>query len=338
MIRKEEEKLMSNSSLVNMTMLSPNHSGHRNQPITKIAIHHTAGAISAATIGNIFRPTSRQASCNYGIGNDNKIVLCVDESNRSWCTSSSWCDNRAVTIEVSNSSNGGNWPVSDRVLATLIDLVTDICKRNGIKNCTYTGGKDGVLQKHEWYAATNCPGPYLGSKFSYIASEVNKRLSGDILSSGGASTSSLYRVRKSWSDAKSQKGAFRNLENAKKCANANPGYAVYDANGRAVYPLASIPSKSVDTLAREVIAGNWGNGQDRINRLRAAGYDYDAVQNRVNEILSGKSSSQSGGKSIDTLAREVIRGDWGNGQGRKNRLERAGYDYNAVQRRVNELL
>lgn len=246
---------MSNSSLVSIVNYSPNHSGRRNQPITKIAIHHTAGAVSAATIGNIFRPTSRQASCNYGIGNDNKIVLCVDESNRSWCTSSSWCDNRAITIEVANSSNGGNWPVSDRVLATLIDLVTDICRRNGIKNCTYTGGKDGVLQKHEWYANTNCPGPYLGSKFSYIASEVNKRLAGGSGSSN-TGTSSLYRVRKSWSDAKSQKGAFRNFENAKKCANANPGYSVYDANGRSVYPVASAPSKSVDTLAREVIAGN----------------------------------------------------------------------------------
>ncbi|MDU0946473.1 MAG: N-acetylmuramoyl-L-alanine amidase [Anaerococcus vaginalis] len=328
---------MSNSSLVSIVNYSPNHSGRRNQPITKIAIHHTAGAVSAATIGQIFKPTSRQASCNYGIGNDNKIVLCVDESNRSWCTSSSWCDNRAITIEVANSSNGGNWPVSDRVLATLIDLVTDICRRNGIKNCTFTGGKDGVLQKHEWYANTNCPGPYLGSKFSYIASEVNKRLHGGSTSPSVTQSSSLYRVRKSWSDAKSQKGAFRNLENARKCANANPGYSVYDANGNSVYPVASTPSKSIDTLAREVIAGNWGNGQDRVNRLTSAGYNYNAVQNRVNEILSG-SASKPTGKSIDTLAREVIRGDWGNGQDRKNRLERAGYDYNAVQRRVNELL
>lgn len=328
---------MSNSSLVSIVNYSPNHSGQRNQPITKIAIHHTAGAVSAGTIGQIFKPTSRQASCNYGIGNDNKIVLCVDESNRSWCTSSSWCDNRAITIEVANSSNGGNWPVSDRVLATLIDLVTDICKRNGIKNCTYTGGKDGVLQKHEWYANTNCPGPYLGSKFSYIASEVNKRLHGGSTSPSVTQSSSLYRVRKSWSDAKSQKGAFRNLENARKCANANPGYSVYDANGNSVYPVASVPSKSVDTLAREVIAGNWGNGQERVKRLTSAGYNYNAVQNRVNEILSG-SASKPTGKSIDTLAREVIRGDWGNGQDRKNRLERAGYDYHAVQRRVNELL
>ena len=328
---------MSNSSLVNMTMLSPNHSGHRNQPITKIAIHHTAGAISAATIGQIFRPTSRQASCNYGIGNDNKIVLCVDEANRSWCTSSSWCDNRAVTIEVANSANGGNWPVSDRTLATLIDLVTDICRRNGIRNCTYTGGKDGVLQKHEWYANTNCPGPYLGSKFSYIASEVNKRLSGNSSSSGGASTSSLYRVRKSWSDVKSQKGAFRDFDNAKKCANANAGYKVFDAGGNEVYPNKSTSSKSIDTIAREVISGNWGNGSDRVNRLREAGYDYDAVQSRVNEILSGTNSKPIG-KSIDEVAREVIRGDWGNGQDRVNRLRAAGYDYNVVQKRVNELL
>lgn len=328
---------MSNSSLINMTMLSPNHSGHRNQPITKIAIHHTAGAISAATIGQIFRPTSRQASCNYGIGNDNKIVLCVDEANRSWCTSSSWCDNRAVTIEVANSANGGNWPVSDRTLATLIDLVTDICRRNGIRNCTYTGGKDGVLQKHEWYANTNCPGPYLGSKFSYIASEVNKRLSGNSSSSGGASTSSLYRVRKSWYDVKSQKGAFRDFDNAKKCANANAGYKVFDAGGNEVYPNKVTLSKSVDILAHEVLAGNWGNGSDRVNRLRAAGYDYDAVQNRVNEILYG-SVNKPNGKSIDTLAHEVIRGDWGNGQDRVNRLKAAGYDYNAVQKRVNEIL
>lgn len=238
---------------------------------------------------------------------------------------------------MANSANGGNWPVSDRTLATLIDLVTDICRRNGIRNCTYTGGKDGVLQKHEWYANTNCPGPYLGSKFSYIASEVNKRLSGNSSSSGGASTSSLYGVRKSWSDAKSQKGAFRDFDNAKKCANANAGYKVFDASGNEVYPNKSTSSKSIDTIAREVISGNWGNGSDRINRIRAAGYDYDAVQNRVNEILSGTNSKPSG-KSIDEVAREVIRGDWDNGQDRVNRLRAAGYDYNAVQKRVNEIL
>ena len=109
---------------------------------------------------------------------------------------------------------------------------------------------------------------------------------------------------------------------------------MFDASGNEVYPNKVTSSKSVDTLAHEVLAGNWGNGSDRANRLRAAGYDYDAVQNRVNEILSGSSKT----KSIDTIAREVIRGDWGNGQDRANRLRAAGYDYNAVQKRVNEIL
>lgn len=151
-------KKMSNSNFVYIKIYSPNHSGKRTNPISKIAIHHTAGAVTASTIGDIFKPVSRLASCNYGIGRDNKNVLCVDEENRSWCTSSVWCNNRAITIEISNSSNGGNWPVSDTVLETLIKLVADICKRNGIKNCTYTGDKDGVLQKYKWYSNTNCPG------------------------------------------------------------------------------------------------------------------------------------------------------------------------------------
>lgn len=224
---------MSNSSLVDFRDYSPNHSGTRKHSITKIAIHHTAGVLTAAGIGSVFKSTSRQASCNYGIGSDGKIVLVVDECNRAWTTSSSWCDNRAVTIETSNSQYGGNWPVSDFVLNRLIDLVTDICKRNNIYPCTYTGDKNGVLQKHEWYAQTSCPGPYLGSKFSYIASEVNKRLkSGNYTAK---TVADLYRVRKSWTDAKSQKGAFKNLESAKKLAKKY-NYKVYNKNGKQVYP------------------------------------------------------------------------------------------------------
>lgn len=223
---------MSNSNLVNLVSYSPNHSGRRQNPITKIAIHHTAGVLTAAGIGSVFKSTSRQASCNYGIGVDNRVVLVVDECNRAWTTSSAWCDNRAVTIEVSNSQYGGNWLVSDRVLNTLIDLVTDICRRNGIKNCTYTGGKDGVLQMHRWYAQTSCPGPYLGSKFPYIAQEVNKRLRGGKSTS---TSSNLYRVRKSWGDSKSQKGAFKNLNSAIDLAKKN-GYKVFDSDGKQAYP------------------------------------------------------------------------------------------------------
>ncbi|RJV72742.1 hypothetical protein DWY90_07820 [Coprococcus sp. AF27-8] len=97
------------------------------------------------------------------------------------------------------------------------------------------------------------------------------------------------------------------------------------------------PSKSIDTIAREVIRGDWGNGADRKTRLESAGYNYSAVQERVNAILGGTNTS-SPSKSIDVIAREVIRGDWGNGQDRKNRLTAAGYSYHEVQKRVNEIL
>lgn len=171
---------MSNSSLVDYVKISPNSTNPRNHKIDTITIHHCAGVVSAEAIANIFAPTSRQASCNYGIGSDGKIALIVDEENRSWCSSSRDNDNRAITIEVSNSANGGNWPVSDKVLNKLVDLCVDICKRNGITKLNYTGDKTGNLTMHKWYAATICPGPYLESKFPWIAEQVNKRLNATI--------------------------------------------------------------------------------------------------------------------------------------------------------------
>ena len=88
-------------------------------------------------------------------------------------------------------------------------------------------------------------------------------------------------------------------------------------------------------MARDVIAGKYGNGDAR---KKALGSNYNAVQKRVNEILAGSGSSSSSKKSIDTIAKEVIAGKWGNGNTRKKKLEAAGYDYNAVQKRVNQLM
>lgn len=218
----------STSSLVQSRILSPNHSGKRNRKISKIAIHHAAGIISGKSLASLFASKSRKASANYCLGSDGIIILGVDESNRAWTTSSAWCDNRAVTIEVGNSTRGPQWLVSDYVLGRLIDLVTDICKRNNIYPCTFTGGKYGVLQMHKWYSRTSCPGPYLSSKFQLIANEVNKRLRSDRFKS--RQNCVLYRARKSWTDVKSQKGAFKSIKNAIKCAEKY-GYNVYDEKG-----------------------------------------------------------------------------------------------------------
>ena len=92
--------------------------------------------------------------------------------------------------------------------------------------------------------------------------------------------------------------------------------------------------KRVDAVAKEVIARSWGNGEDRKKRLQAAGYDYQAVQAKVNELVKETGNK----KSVDVIAREVVAGKWGNGEARKKKLQAAGYDYAAVQKRVNELL
>lgn len=96
--------------------------------------------------------------------------------------------------------------------------------------------------------------------------------------------------------------------------------------------------KSVEEIAREVLAGEWGNGTDRKNRIASAGYDYSAVQAKVNEIINGSTPTSSPKKSVDEIAREVIQGKWGNGSDRKKRLIEAGYDYSEVQKKVNQLL
>lgn len=166
---------MSNSSLVNYTRISPNSSA-RTAKIDRITIHHMAGNLSVESCGAVFAGSSRQASSNYGIGSDGRVGLYVEESRRAWTSSSSANDNRAVTIEVANSVAADPWPVSDAAYEKLLQLCTDICMRNGIKKLTYTGDTSGNLTMHCWFAATNCPGPYLKARFGKIAEEVNKRL------------------------------------------------------------------------------------------------------------------------------------------------------------------
>ena len=167
---------MSNSYLVDYVKISPNKNTPRKYPITKITIHHMAGNLTVEQCGNVFAPVKRQASSNYGIGTDGRVGMYVEEKDRAWTSSNADNDNRAVTIEVANDQIGGNWHVSDKALSKLIDLCTDICRRNGIESLNYTGDKSGNLTMHKWFANTACPGPYLSSKFPYIAQEVNKRL------------------------------------------------------------------------------------------------------------------------------------------------------------------
>ena len=145
-----------NSPLATYTRISPNRNSPRNQPITKITIHHMAGVNTVEGFGNIVANPAREMSANYAIGNDGRIGLFCPESDRSWCSSSPWNDNRAITIEVSNSMVGGDWPVSDAAYNSLINLCVDICKRNGIPKLEFTGDQNGSLTYHNMFWPTAC--------------------------------------------------------------------------------------------------------------------------------------------------------------------------------------
>lgn len=176
---------MSNSSLVNYYRWSPNHSGTRNHSIDIITIHMVVGQCAVETLGDIFANPGRQASSNYGIGYDGRIGQYVDESNRSWCSSSSWNDNRAITIETA-SDTYYPYAVNYAAYISLINLCADICKRNGKTKMVwyptwdefetqYGGHNDGktmYMTLHRWFAATSCPGAYLEECMSDIASRV----------------------------------------------------------------------------------------------------------------------------------------------------------------------
>ena len=175
-----------NSPLVDYTKLSPNNSGTRTHAIDRITIHCTVGQCSVETLGNLFANPKRQASSNYGVGYDGRIGMYVPESKRSWCSSSRENDQRAVTIEVASDTTSP-YAVNDVAYAAMLNLVEDICRRNGKKKLiwledkattlTYTPAADEmVMTVHRWFANKSCPGEYLYSRHAAIAEEITKRL------------------------------------------------------------------------------------------------------------------------------------------------------------------
>ena len=239
---------MSNSPLVSYTKLSPCNSGQRTHAIDRITPHCVVGQLSVETIGACFDHLSAQASCNYGIGTDGRVMLCVPENKRSWCSSSSANDQRAVTIECA-SDKTHPYAINNKVYNKLIELCVDICKRNGKNTLIWFGDKtktlnytpksnEMIITVHRWFANKACPGDYIYNRLGAIATEVTKRL-------GGQATpveNIKYKVRLTWNNEKSQKGAFVYYDKAVECANENPGYTVFTLDGVAKYTSKGLPS------------------------------------------------------------------------------------------------
>ena len=190
--------MKADSSLATSVIYSPNNSGKRVYPLTRVSVHCVVGQCIASSLGNLFSNPNFEASSNYGVGKDGSIGQYVPEAYRSWCTSSYDNDNRAITIEVA-SDTYAPYKVTDAAYKALIKLLVDICRRNGKKKLLWFGDKSKslsyspksdelVMTVHRWFANKSCPGDYLYNLHGTIALEVTKQLSGGTASATTPST------------------------------------------------------------------------------------------------------------------------------------------------------
>lgn len=302
-----------NSGLVAVKKLSPNHSGKRTHSIDRISPHCVVGQCTAEGLGDWFGKSSTKASSNYGIDRNGRVGLYVEEKNRSWCTSSNSNDQRAITIECASDTREP-YTMNNKVYETLIKLCTDICKRNGKKKLLWLGDKtralnytpksdEMIITVHRWFANKSCPGDWLYSRLGDVAKRVTANLNSTQPSTTGSTQvpftvkvliSNLnYRSEPSMTgQVKGQtgKGTFTIIEVNNGWGKLksgvgwiylnNPSYCVAEKS-----VSTSLNKKSVDQVAKEVIEGKWGNGADRKKRLTEAGYNYSEVQKKVNKLL-----------------------------------------------------
>lgn len=173
---------MSYSSLVSQYI--PAHvnnymKGRGGYKICKITPHHMAGKLTGAQCANLFTNGSRQASANYCIGYDGEIVCSVQEEDRAYTSSNRTNDCQSITVEVSNNGGAPNWTISDASWNALVKLCVDVCKRYNFR-LAYDGTPNGSLTRHNMFAATSCPGPYLQGRFNELVDVVNRKLDGEI--------------------------------------------------------------------------------------------------------------------------------------------------------------
>ena len=302
--------------------------------VNKIVIHHAA-TTDFDGIGRTFKTPGRNASAHYGVGRNNNVDQYVSEAHMAWHAGTSNPATNpnpsSIGIEHVNSSGAPNWSIDEKTFNTSVELVRDIAKRHGLLPL-----KVGVnLFQHKDFAPTYCAGR-MGERLQELADKVNKGTS-----SGGATPSKPSTGKKSNDTIANEviAGGWGNgpdrtarLRAAGYDANAIQALVNQKLSGKPAAPAR----KSNDTIANEVLAGVWGNGPTRQQRVTAAGYNYNAIQALVNQKLGAKPVPQ--GKSNDTIANEVIACQWGNGPDRQRRLQAAGYNYNTIQAIVNRKL
>jgi len=243
-----------NSSLATVRMISPNRTPNRNHAIDTITIHCFVGQVTAKRGCEVFQPSSRKASCNYVVGYDGSIGLCVEEKDRSWCSggtdkkgnpirvngiSGSSNDYQAVTIEVASDATHP-YAITEKAMAALIELCADICRRNGIKQLLWKGDKTLVgrvaqqnLTVHRWFANKACPGDYIYERLGDIAAKVNAKLGVSFAPTTPAIPESKvpYKVRITATDLRIRKGPGTNTAIVQKAITPGVYTIVSEATG-----------------------------------------------------------------------------------------------------------
>lgn len=243
----------SNSPLATVRMISPNRTPNRNHAIDTITIHCFVGQVTAKRGCEVFQPSSKGASCNYVVGYDGSIGLCVEEKDRSWCTggydkngnpirvngvSGKSNDYQAVTIEVASDTKHP-YAITEKAMAALIELCTDICRRNGIKKLLWSGDKNLVgnpakqnLTVHRWFANKACPGDYIYQRLGDIAAKVNAKLGVTPPAETKPVSTVPYKVRITATDLRIRKGPGTNTDIVQKAIKSGVYTIVSEATGQ----------------------------------------------------------------------------------------------------------
>lgn len=301
--------------------------------IKKIIIHHAAST-SFDSIGAVFANPGRGASAHYGVGRNNNVDQYVKEAHTAYHCGNYPVNQESIGIENVNSSGAPNWDVAAETRNTLVELCADIVRRNPSIGKLVPGvnlfGHSQVSQK-----PTACPVQLLGW-LPELANRVNALLD------GGSPAPAPQPGKKSNQEIANEVLAGKwgnNPQRRDSLIAAGYDYNAIQAivNGSVGNPVEAPARKSNAVVAQEVLAGAWGNNPERKQRLEAAGYNYQAIQDIVNGKV-GPAPAKPARLSNEQVAEQVLAGAWGNGPDRRNRLVGAGYDYNAVQSIVNQKL
>lgn len=289
---KNWENIEADENLILNKHFTPGRAG----TINKIVLHHNAGNLTIRGCYNVWQ--DREASAHYQVQSDGRIGQLVWDKDTAWHAGDFNANATSIGIEHAD-CQARPWMISAACLENGAHLVAALCKYYKLGRPTWMKN----VFPHSHFSATECPASIAGSQ-----------------------NAAYMKRAQEWYDAM-MKGS--SAPKPSKPSKPAPKPAKKPAK-----------KKDINTIAQEVIKGAWGNGDDRRRRLEAAGYNYAAVQNAVNAKLGAKPNTPTRrpGPSLDDVARAVIRGDYGNGEERRRRLTAAGYNYNAVQARVNQLL